>query len=436
MADDLRIEGPRRLAGRIKMPADKSILHRALILGAMAHGDSIITAASVGRDCASTRAALRALGVPIEDAASSEAGGFTAIRIRGQGPEGWREPQQVLNCGNSGTTMRLLLGALAGRPFHAVLTGDASLRKRPMGRVVTPLLLMGAKVNGRSNNTHAPLSIRGGALHGLRYPSPVASAQVKSAVLLAGIQAEGETAVEEPVPSRDHTERMLRVMGVNVRAGSGFAAVNGPARLSPIELSVPGDISGAAFLLTAAAASPGSEVVVEEVGLNPGRIGFLETLRRMGADVAWTVEREVGGEPVGTVVARGGALHGTTIGPLEVPALIDELPVLAVAASCAEGVTRVEGAAELRHKESDRIHAMATELRRMGVRIQEFPDGFEIAGPAALRGAEVRSHGDHRLAMALAVAATLARGESRIARIACADVSFPGFAGELARLAG
>lgn len=436
MPRDLRIEGSRRLAGRVRPPADKSILHRALILGAMARGDSLITASSVGRDCASTRSALRALGVRIDDAGGGGEGEPAVMRVRGRGPGGWREPRQVLNCGNSGTTMRLLLGALAGRPFHAVLTGDASLRKRPMGRVVTPLLLMGASVSGRANHTHAPLAIRGGALNGLRYPSPVASAQVKSAVLLAGLQAEGETAVEEPAPSRDHTERLLRVMGASVRTGDGFAAVTAAEALSPVELAVPGDVSGAAFLLAAAAAAPGSEVAVEGVGLNPGRIGFLETLRRMGGDVAWSVEREVAGEPVGTVVARGGALRGVAIGAREVPSLIDELPVLAVIACRAEGVTRVEGASELRHKESDRIHALATELRRMGARMEEFPDGFEIAGPAELRGAEVRSHGDHRLAMALAVAATLARGETRIAHFACADVSYPGFAGELARLAG
>jgi len=425
----------RRLAGAADLPADKSILHRALICSSLAEGESRIRHGPCGRDCESTRRALTHLGVAMKTTAlESDRGPATAAKeivIQGLGPDGWREADRELQCGNSGTTMRLLLGALAGRPFFSVLTGDASLRRRPMGRVVAPLSLMGASIVGRSGNTRAPLGVQGKKLTPLHYPSPVPSAQVKSAILLAALQVEGETIVEEALASRDHSERMLHAMGAKVRWSPGRAVIHGPAILRPIDLAVPGDVSGAAFLLAAAAILPGSEVTVRDTGLNPTRTGAIEVMRRMGASVETERERDAGGEPVGRITLRSGPLQATEIRREEVPSLIDELPVLAVVATQARGRTIVEGAEELRVKESDRIGCLVAELRKLGARIEERDDGFEVEGPAPLTGAEVRSHGDHRLAMALAVAGLAAEGVTTIHDGGCADVSFPGFADTL-----
>ncbi len=424
--DALVVRPSRGFTGEVSVPGDKSISHRAVMLGALAEGTTRIANFLAGHDCLSTVACFRALGVPValEEGAAVVEGGAGVLA----------EPADVLDCGNSGTTMRLLLGVLSGRPLFAVLTGDASLRRRPMGRVVAPLRAMGAFLDGRAGGELAPLAVRGGSLRGGRFRLPVASAQVKSALLLAGLAAEGVTEVEEPAPSRDHTERMLRHFGVVVEAAPGRAAVAGPARLVARDVEVPGDISAAVFFLVAGAVVPGSRVVVRGVGVNPTRAGALEVLAAMGARVRLLGERQVSGEPVADLEVESSALKGVAVGGALVPRLIDEVPALAVAAACAEGVTEIRDAAELRVKESDRIAALASQFGRLGVRVEELPDGLRIHGGGGrrLRGAEVESGGDHRLAMALAVAGLVAEGETVVRGASCADVSFPGFEGALA----
>ncbi len=428
LPDVLRVRAARGFVGEVPVPGDKSISHRAVMLGALAHGTTRVTNFLAGDDCLSTVACLRALGVPVALADG------TAV-VEGRAGE-LTEPADVLDCGNSGTTMRLLLGILAGRPLFAVLTGDSSLRRRPMGRVVAPLRTMGALLDGRAGGELAPLAVRGGFLRGARFRLPVASAQVKSALLLAGLAAEGRTEVEEPAPSRDHTERMLRHFGVAVEAEPGRAAVTGPARLLARDVEVPGDISAAVFFLVAGAVVPGSRVVVRGVGVNPTRAGALEVLAAMGARLRLLDERQIGGEPVADVEVESSSLRGVSVGGSMVPRLIDEVPALAVAAACAEGVTEIRDAAELRVKESDRISAVAAQLRRLGVRVEELPDGLRIHGGGRLRGAEVEAGGDHRLAMALAVAGLVAEGETVVRGASCAAVSFPGFAAVLSLFQG
>jgi len=339
----------RSLRGVLRVPGDKSISHRAAILGAIARGTTRIFGYLQAEDTLSTLGCLRALGVSIQEQGS-------ALEIRGGA---LREPDQVLDVGNSGTTLRLLAGVLAGQGFHSVLTGDASIRRRPMDRVADPLRRMGARISGRQGGRLAPLAIAGGGLRGIAYRSPVASAQVKSAVLLAGLFAEGETSVAEPSQSRDHTERMLGAFGVEVAREGLTTRLRGPAALNATEVRVPGDLSSAAFLLVAAALVPGSELAVTDVGLNPTRTGVLDILGMMGATLDVRDRREEGGEPVGTVAIRAGRLRGAVIGGPLIPRAIDELPVLAVAASLAEGETVIRDAAELRVKESDRVEALA-----------------------------------------------------------------------------
>ncbi|MCL5025892.1 MAG: 3-phosphoshikimate 1-carboxyvinyltransferase, partial [Chloroflexi bacterium] len=348
------------------------------------------------------------------------------VRVNGVGLDGLREPPDVLDAGNSGTTTRLLSGILAGQPFLSVITGDASLRRRPMDRIAQPLRRMGATVLARAGG-RLPLAISGGGLQGIEYALPVASAQVKSCILLAGLYAAGRTTVVEPAPARDHTERMLRAMGVEVSREGNRISLAGGQQPQGIDIEVPGDVSSAAYFLVAGAVVPGSEVLVENVGVNPTRPGALEALAAMGAEVALENRRDVGGEPVADLRVRGGRLRGTEIGGEIIPRLIDELPVLALAATQAEGRTLVRDAAELRVKESDRIHTVVTELQKMGARIEEQPDGFVVEGPTPLRGAGVGSYGDHRLAMSLAVAALVARGDTTISDAECVNVSFPGF---------
>jgi len=431
---EMIVRGGRALAGEARVPSDKSILHRALIFASLAEGVSRVRFHQMGADCRSTRGVLAALGVAIEDDGA-------LLHVAGRGPAAWRAPAATLDCGNSGTTMRLMLGALAARPFTARLTGDDSLRRRPMRRVVEPLLGMGAAISGAEGGDRAPLTITGGTLHPIHHRSAVASAQVKSAILLAALQTAGETVVEEPLASRDHTERMLAAMGAPIRRDGTAVSLRGPAALRAIDISVPGDISGAAFLLGAAAMIPGSRVTVRDVGLNPTRGGFLDVLGRMGASVEIDSGAEEAGEPTGAVTVRASGLRGVVVTPAEVPALIDELPLLAAVAARAEGVTRVTGAGELRVKESDRIHCLVSELRGMGVRADELPDGFEIRGEpagdrgAALHGARVRSHGDHRLAMAFAVLGLAVPGETVIEGAECVSVSFPDFESTLHELA-
>ncbi|MGE0453552.1 MAG: 3-phosphoshikimate 1-carboxyvinyltransferase [Vicinamibacteria bacterium] len=414
----MTITPARKFHGRFRLPGDKSISHRAAILAALAEGRSRLSNFASAADCASTLACLRALGVAVEHAGSE-------VTIEGRGLAGLCAPEAPLDAGNSGSTLRMLAGVAATRPFRSVLTGDASLRRRPVERVAAPLRAMGARLE--SSDGRPPLAVFGGALHGVEWRPEVASAQVKTAVLLAGLGASGETSVVEPQPTRDHTERLLPVFGVPVLRGGARVGVRGGSRLSPASFAVPGDASSAAFLVVAALLLPDSEVVLEDVLLNPGRLAFLEVLREMGADIRVEATGERAGEAVGRIQARSSRLRGVAIPEALVPALIDEVPALAAAACAAEGVFSLSGARELRVKESDRIAALAEGLAALGAAVEERPDGLRIEGGRRLRGALLRSHGDHRIAMALSVLALTAEGPSEIEGAACAAVSFPEF---------
>lgn len=412
------------------MPGDKSIGHRAVIFASIAHGASRIYNLSGGEDNRSTVGAFKNLGVRI-----SESGGV--LSVEGKGWEGLAAPEKVIDCGNSGTTMRLLAGVLAGRPFVSTLDGDASLRQRPMQRVIEPLGLMGARIEGRGGKGLAPLEIHGGGLKAVRYKTPMASAQVKSAIILAGLQAEGTTVIEEPQQSRDHTEVMARAFGAKLEVVAGrVVSVAGGHQLTGADVRVPGDLSSAAFFMVAAATVPGSDLLIRDVGCNPTRAGVSDILRRMGASVEFVNPREYAGEPVADIRVRGGKLKGVDIGPEMVARTIDEYPVLAVAGALAEGKTTICGARELRYKESDRIAGMTGQLRRLGVEVEEREDGMVIEGRGGLAGAALNSYGDHRVAMALAVAGLSARGGVEIDDTACADISFPGFFGLLEAIRG
>ncbi len=415
---DLTVAPAGRLAGRLRVGGDKSISHRAALVGALAQGDTVVTNFLRAGDCLSTLGCLRALGVSIEEDGPR-------VLVHGAGLR-WRAPAGPLDAGNSGTTMRLLAGILSGQSFTAELTGDASLRARPMDRIVEPLSQMGARIVALGGGgRHPPLRITGGPLRGISYTLPVPSAQVKSAVLLAGLFADGETTVIEPVPSRDHTERMLEWFGGRVTRRAGGISVTA-GELRGRDVSVPGDISSGAFLLAAAAAQPGSDVVVDDVGLNPTRTGVLDVLRAMGAEVLVRNSTARGGEPVGTVQVRGRTLHGVAIAGETIPRVIDELPVLCIVAAAARGETTIADAAELRVKESDRIGTMAAGLRALGITVHEHPDGLTING-GRLRGGHVRSEGDHRVAMAFAVAGLLADAPVTVDGAEAIAVSFPEF---------
>ena len=423
----------RSLQGVVQVPGDKSISHRALLFGAIAEGTTRITGLLPAEDPLSTAACLRAMGVTIS---AIEAG--QPVSVEGVGLDGLREPEDVLDCGNSGTTMRLMLGLLAGRAGrHFVLTGDGSLRRRPMQRVGGPLAQMGAQISGRSGGNLAPLAIRGQQLQGATIRTPVASAQVKSALLLAALTATGDTTVIEPVQSRDHSERMLRAFGAQLSVGGpGLTevTVTPGASLRGQDVIVPGDISSAAFWLVAGAITPGADLTVQNVGLNPSRTGVLDVLEQMGARIELLNGREVAGEPVGDLRVTHGPLKAFTIGADLIPRLVDEIPVLAVAACYAEGISRVTGAEELRVKETDRLAVMARQLGAMGARIEEFADGLTIEGGVPLQGAEVDSETDHRVAMSLAVAAQVAHGPTLLHRPGAAAVSYPRFWDDLERL--
>lgn len=409
------------LTGTVRVPGDKSITHRALLLGAVADGDTLVRGYLDSGDCRASVQAVQALGAGVDEL------GPDTLRVRGLGLDGLREPEDVVNCVGSGTTMRLLAGLVAGYDFTCVLTGNDALRRRPMDRVLRPLQQMGATVLGRSGDRLPPITIRGGGLRGVDYTLPVASAQVKSCVLLAGLRASGETTVREPGPTRDHTERMLRAMGAEVHSRGATITVEPPERLRPLDLVVPGDLSSAAFLVAAATLVPGSKVVIEGVGVNPTRTGILDIMWAMGADVTLTKERIEGGEPVADLVVRSAPLRAIRVAGELIPRAIDELPLVAVLATQAEGVTEVREAQELRVKESDRVATLGQELRALGAHIEELPDGYRVEGPTPLRGGAVRSHRDHRLAMALAVAALVADGPVIIEDADCAADSFPGF---------
>ena len=406
------------LAGTVELPADKSVAHRTAMLASLAEGTSRIANYPASADPQSTLACVRRLGIEI-----TEEDGILVVEGRGLG--GLTAPDVPLDCGNSGTTMRLLSGILAGQPFDATLTGDASLSRRPMGRIQAPLAEMGARLD--LTDGHAPIRIRGnGRLRGITYRLPVPSAQVKSCVLLAGLFAEGETTVVETVPSRDHTERMLG-LDVLEMDGARHLTVEGGRPIEARTWAVPRDFSAAAFFLVAGSVVPEGVVRLPGVGLNPSRSALLDVLRAMGADVRVEDERERGGEPLGDLVVRPAALHGVTVGGALVPNLIDEIPVLAVAAACAEGRTEIRDAAELRVKETDRIAATAKNLRALGADVDEFEDGLAINGPTKLRGATVESYDDHRIAMAMGVAGLVAKGRTSVVDADCAKVSFPDF---------
>jgi len=396
-----------------------------LLFAALATGRSSLTNLATGDDVAATRAALRALGVPIRT-------GAHAVTINGTGLAGWREPEVVLDCANSGTTMRVLSGALAGRPFLSVLTGDASLRQRPMRRVTEPLRAMGAHVDGRADGAYAPLVVRGAALHGVRHELSVASAQVKSALMLAGLQADGITEIVSPAMSRDHSERMLGALGVPIEVDDATVRVQVGAP-EPFHLDVPGDPSSAAFFVVAALITPGSDLRIESLSLNPTRLGFVDVLRRMGADIDVELDDERCGEPVGNLHVRSGPLTATTIEGDEIPNVQDEIPALAVAAAFADGVTEVRDAAELALKETNRIGALHQELSELGLAVEKRADGLVIRGGSP-RAALVKSHGDHRMAMALAVAANAIDGESTVRGWQAVASSYPTFADDFVRL--
>ncbi|MCS6964445.1 MAG: 3-phosphoshikimate 1-carboxyvinyltransferase [Thermoflexus sp.] len=416
----LRIQPASRLSGAISVPGDKSISHRTLLLAALADGISNLQGWLPAADCEATLRCVRALGVQVERPARDH------LVVHGSGLKGLQPASEPLDCGGSGTTMRLLMGILAGFPFPSMLVGNPQLSRRPMERVAQPLRRMGAEVF--TTEGHAPVRVRGGSLRGIQYELPVASAQVKSAILLAGLYADRPTTVIEPVPSRDHTERLLGAMGATVQREGNSITIEPAEQLRSLSLTIPGDPSSAAFLVAAALLIPGAQVQIPGVLLNPTRLGWVEAWQAMGAPIQVISEAEVGGEPVGLLTTAAAArLQAIEIAGAIVPRMIDEFPIFAVVATQAEGVTQVRDAAELRVKESDRIAALAMELRRMGAQIEEHPDGFTVYGPTPLRGAVVHSHEDHRLAMALAIAGLIAQGETIVEDAACIADSFPGF---------
>ncbi len=418
-------KGP--LRGTVHVPGDKSITHRALILSALAEGDSTIRGYCRGEDCLHTLSALQKLGIPIEIEPDQ-------VHVSGKGLWGLTEPAEPLDCGNSGTGLRLLTGLLAGQQFFTVLTGDASLRSRPMGRIVKPLQLMGAHIQGRKGGNLAPLAVTGSRLKGSDYVSPVSSAQIKSAVLLAGLFAEGETRFSEPLQSRDHTERMFRFFGIPFDVEGNSIRVTGGQSFQAKDLFVPGDLSAAAFFIVGASIVPDSEVRIPNIGLNPARTGILDILTEMGANIQIDNQRDESGEPVGDLVIRTAPLHGIAIGASQVPTTIDEFPIFCVAAALAQGKTTVTGAEELRVKETDRIQAMATELKKLNVAIEETPDGFVVQGGSSLQGGHCQSYGDHRVAMAIAIAGLTAESPTVIDDTDCIETSFPGFHDKLLEL--
>lgn len=422
------------LLGTVRVPGDKSISHRSVLFAAMSEGSSRITGLLDSEDVRCTVAAVAALGARVSVEKETPLG--LDLVVTGWGARGPMAPDGPIDCGNSGTTCRLLLGVLAGWPITVTLDGDESLRRRPMRRVTEPLTRMGARF--RDTDGRLPITVHGGQLRAIRYESPVASAQVKTAVLLAGLRAAGATIVLEPAASRDHTERLLPAFGVGVERDTAAlsASVGDPVSLCATDVAVPGDPSSAAFLVGAAALVPGSDVVLPEVALNPTRTGFLRVLERMGADVTTTLDRAEGAEPVGTVRARYRAgLRGTVVHASEVPSLVDEIPLLAVVATAAEGTTRFEGVSELRVKESDRLQAVTDALAALGGTVRSGEDWLEVDGPATLVGCDLSSLGDHRLAMAWAVAALVANGAVHIDGWGAVAVSYPRFAEDLGSLA-
>lgn len=421
----LTYSGP--LRGEISVPGDKSISHRAVMFGALANGTTEITHFLQGADCLSTIDCFRRMGIDIENTPSR-------ILIHGKGLRGLSAPSSALDVGNSGTTLRLISGILSGQDFKVLLDGDASIRRRPMKRIMTPLSMMGAKIGSLKGNGCAPLHIKGQALHAIHYQSPVASAQVKSCVLLAGLYADGTTRVTEPALSRNHTELMLHFFGAQVHSEGTTASIQPSPALEGRFIQVPGDISSAAYFIAAALLIPGSEVLIRNVGVNPTRDGILRVCQAMGADITRLNERSDSGEPTADLLVRHSSLKGTVIEGDLIPTLIDELPVIAVMAALAKGTTVIRDAAELKVKESDRIQVMTENLTRMGARVEATEDGMIIHGGSSLQGAIIDSHQDHRVAMSFAVAALAAEGETEIRDAECVSISYPGFYQDLASL--
>ena len=424
----LTVQPAKGVRGEITVPGDKSISHRSIMLGAIAQGVTTVRGFLRGEDNFATLNAFRAMGIEVADDGE-------LLRISGRGLHGLTEPGDILDCGNSGTSIRLITGLLAGQRFFSVLTGDRYLRNRPMRRVIEPLSRMGGCIHGRSGGDKAPLAIVGRELAGIAYTSQVASAQVKSAILLAGLYATGETEVREPHLSRDHSERMFRFFGADLETFPGGVRVRGGRELQGREIAVPGDISSAAFFLVAATIVPGSELLIRGVGVNPTRTGILDILTAMGAGIELLDRREVSGEPVADILVRSARLKGIEIGGDLVPRAIDEFPVLCVAASLAEGQTVIRDARELRVKETDRIAAMAANLGRAGVQVVETEDGMLITGSERLQGCVAESFGDHRIAMSMLVAALAAGGPTTVRDVACIATSFPNFTELLAKVA-
>lgn len=415
--------------GEITVPGDKSISHRSIMLGAIARGITSVRGFLRGEDNMATMKAFRAMGVHIDDDGE-------VLAIHGKGLHGLCEAPDVIDCGNSGTTIRLLTGLLAGQAFFSVVTGDQYLRKRPMKRVVEPLSRMGARILGRSQGNLAPLAICGGALNAIGYESPVSSAQVKSALMLAGLYADGETSVREPNLSRDHSERMFRLFGASVETFNNGVTVRGGHELEARDIVVPGDISSAAFFMVAALITPSSELLIRNVGVNPTRTGVIDILTAMGGNIQLLNQREISGEPVADLLVRSSRLKGIEIAGSVVPRAIDEFPAICVAAACAEGKTVLRDARELRVKETDRITAMAVNLRRLGVNVEEREDGMEIDGLERLGGGATESCGDHRIAMSMAVAGLVSGSGISIDDTACIATSFPSFFTLLDQVAG
>ena len=409
-----------RLEGIITVPGDKSISHRAVMFGAIAEGKTTVTSFLPGEDCLSTIDCFRKLGVDIQVDG-------TNVEINSPGMDGWQEPKEVLYTGNSGTTTRLMLGILAGTNFHSVMTGDASIGKRPMGRVTNPLKQMGAKINGRENGQYTPIAIQGTALKAIDYTMSVASAQVKSAILLAGLRAEGTTIVREKEISRDHTERMLQQFGAKIDVKDGVISLEGGQRLHGTHVDVPGDISSAAFFLVAGAIVPNSEIVLKNVGINPTRAGIIEVMQQMGANVTVDQELSDAAEPTATITIRTSNLKRTTIEGDIIPRLIDEIPIIALLATQAEGTTIIRDAEELKVKETDRITAVVTELKKLGADITATDDGMIINGPTSLKGAKLSTYGDHRIGMMAAIASLITDSPIEIDDADCIAVSYPTF---------
>lgn len=422
-----------RLEGEVILPGDKSISHRAAIFNSLAWGKAEISNFAPGKDCLATVSCLRALGVEIRRGGPKNC---PTLLVSGTGKDGLKEPANVLNAENSGTTMRLLSGLLCSQPFLSIITGDASLRSRPMGRLIEPLRRMGAEIFGRGKDSFAPLVIKGRELHGIEFSLPIPSAQIKSAILLAGLFARGKAILHQPIPSRDHTERLLKQMGAELKGDGNWISLSPLINpLAPVSFRIPGDISAAAYFLVAGAIHPNARIVIKDCGINPTRTGIIDVLLAMGAKLKMENERMEVGEPLADIIVESSELKGVEIGGDIIPRLIDEIPVLAVAGCVARGKTVIRGAGELRVKESDRIATVSRELSRLGAKIEPLHDGMVIYGGKPLLGAEVDSHLDHRLAMSLAIAGLIAKGGTTINQAQVAQVSYPAFWQDLQNLA-